>query len=255
MNHTTIRALLAIVIICTLVSFVHNADSEESDEYIYIPAIYKYVPPPLVNGNFEAGSYGWGQYSANGWPLIVKSDVLPVPPHSGVWAVWLGGDDNEDADLWQVVKVPTKNPTLKYWLWIASEDVCGYDVAGVMINLTEVVDGYWLCSDNNTGGWIKRTVDLSPYAGQTVELDFVAFTDEVFNSNLFIDDVSLGDSSASPAVSSEIRELIPTQDSLVASVKEMSIIEVDNRLNTTSEDHHLETIRQKVQTMLSETGY
>jgi hypothetical protein len=32
--------------------------------------------------------------------------------------------------------------------------------------------------------------DLSTYAGQTINLDIVAATDEIFNSNLFIDDVT-----------------------------------------------------------------
>jgi len=256
-NRTTIRALLVIVIICALVSFARSADSEgnekESDEYIYIPAIYKYVPPPIVNGNFEAGVNGWGQYSANGWPLIVKSDVLLVPPHSGVWAVWLGGDDNEDAVLWQVVKVPASSPKLTYWLWIASGDACGYDVAGVAINLDEVVDAYWLCYVNNTGGWIKRTVDLSPYAGQTVELDFVAFTDDVLNSNLFIDDVSLGDSSASPAENSETHDV--TSNNLAVNLKETSISGFEDQLNPAPGTHRLETTLQKLQMLLSETGH
>ncbi|UCG23103.1 MAG: hypothetical protein JSW55_13180 [Chloroflexota bacterium] len=156
----------------------------------YLPLVTR--PTPIINGDFELGPVAWEQYSSNGWQLIFDSSELLVPPHSGSWAVWMGGDFNEESVLWQTVKVPSSNPTLRYWHWIASEDVCGYDIAGVAINLDEVVDAFWLCDLNNTGWWVERWVDLSPYAGQTVELDFVAFTDDSWNSNLFIDDISLG---------------------------------------------------------------
>ncbi len=153
------------------------------------------TPPPITNGDFELGPVAWGTFSSNGWPLILDSSELLVPAHSGSWAVWMGGDLNEDAILWQLVKVPTSDAILRYWHWIASEDVCDNDVAGVAINLDEVVDAFWLCDDNNTGGWVERSVDLGLYAGQTVELDFVAFTNGSLNSNVFIDDVSLGNTS------------------------------------------------------------
>jgi hypothetical protein len=237
---------------------IYNAGSDgkcketngTSGEFVYIPIILK--PPPIVNGDFEAGPFGWGRYSSNGWPLIVDSNLLPVSPHSGFWAVWMGGDFNEDAVLWQVVKIPADEPTLKFWLWIASQDVCGYDVAGVAIDLDEVVDAFWLCSGNNTGGWIRRTVDLSAYAGQTVELDFVAFTDDILNSNLFIDDVSLGNTLMNAVESSDLRD--PELDISVSSLKEATSQGRIYRQKTTSEDFKLDSIRQEMQITLSGPG-
>lgn len=194
--HKWLAALVALlaVLLSLGVSKIAARTVEDSNAadgfFIYLPLVR--TPLGLTNGNFEFGPVSWGRYSSNGWPLIVSANILPVRPHSGAWAVWMGGDDNEDAVIWQLVRIPAKNATLRYWLWIASLDACGYDVAGIVINLDEVVDAFWLCSGNNTGGWIPRTVDLGPYAGQTVELDFAAFTDELLNSNLFIDDVSFG---------------------------------------------------------------
>ncbi|HSG17265.1 MAG TPA: hypothetical protein VLE70_13205, partial [Anaerolineae bacterium] len=86
------------------------------------------TPPPITNGDFELGPVAWGQFSSNGWSLILDSSNLPVPPRSGLWAAWLGGDHNEDSVLWQVVKVPNSNAILGYWHWIASEDDCDNDV-------------------------------------------------------------------------------------------------------------------------------
>ncbi len=60
------------------------------------------------------------------------------------------------------------------------------------------VNGEWyypyeLCrSTENTGGWVPVSVDMSPFAGATIELDIVTVTDSSVNSNLFIDDVSFG---------------------------------------------------------------
>jgi C1A family cysteine protease/predicted secreted protein len=143
----------------------------------------------LVNGDFESGPVAWVEYSSNGWDLILPNSSLPVAPHGGSWAVWLGGDDDEISSIQQQVVVPAGSPYLAYWHWIASEDVCGYDFGGVVINST-VVDVYNLCSSTNTGGWVKHVVNLSAYAGQSVSLQIRAETDPSLNSNLFVDDVS-----------------------------------------------------------------
>jgi hypothetical protein len=75
-------------------------------------------------------------------------------------------------------------------MWIASEDYCGYDFGGVMVDNT-VVDQFDLCSNTDTSGWVRRTVDLGAYAGQNVALQIRAETDDLYNSNLFVDDVAL----------------------------------------------------------------
>ena len=162
-------------------------------------------PPPIQNGDFEQGpGVGWQEYSSHGWPLIVSSDVLPVPPRSGDWAAWLGGDYDELSVISQQVTIPTGNPNLTFWYWIASQDICGYDFGGVMIDLDSVVDAFHLCYDENTGGWVQRTVNLSAYAGQTVELDIVATTDGSLNSNLWVDDVALGGTALSDSPATEV---------------------------------------------------
>ena len=147
---------------------------------------------PLVNGDFEQGSgVGWQESSALGLPLIVNSSFPDtVTPHSGQWAVWLGGNANEVSTVRQSVTIQAAASLLSFWVWIASADNCGFDFGGVRVNET-TVDQFDLCADTSTGGWVRRTVDLGTYAGQSVMLHIRAETDDSINSNLFVDDVAL----------------------------------------------------------------
>jgi hypothetical protein len=144
---------------------------------------------PLLNGNFEAGPTGWTQYSLLGWELIFHADDLVVDPRGGQWAAWLGGDDNEVSYLQQQVTIPQATPYLAYYHWIASDDVCGFDVAQVVVNNVKVHE-YTLCAANDTNGWVRKSVNLGAYAGQTVTLQIRVETDGSLNSNLFVDDVA-----------------------------------------------------------------
>jgi kumamolisin len=160
----------------------------------YFPVILKGYPrsatTSLANGDFEAGPDGsWTEYSAQGWDLILQCSEPPVDCHGGNWMVWLGGDYNETAYISQDVTVPSSSPYLSYYRWTASVDMCGYDYGYVRINGSNVKT-YELCDDNDTNGWDYETVNLSSYAGQTVELQFRLTTDSSLNSNWFLDDVA-----------------------------------------------------------------
>jgi hypothetical protein len=155
----------------------------------------------LSNGGFEAGpGVAWTEYSAValGRSLIVDAATLSpngVTPHSGSWAAWLGGIDDETAYISQTVDVPASHPILSFWEWINSLDYCPsdgdrYDYGSILINNTEVTY-FDLCTDTATGGWVESTLDLSAYAGQTVQLQIRATIDSSFTSSLFIDDVAL----------------------------------------------------------------
>lgn len=153
---------------------------------------------PLLNNGFEQGpGVGWVEYSSNGWPIVTHVDNLPntLPAPTGQWAAWLGGDHYEISYIEQVVTVPTDRPYLTYSHFLASEDYCGYDLAGTLVN-SMVVDVYDLCQDTNSTVWSRRSVDLSAYRGQTVALQIRVETDGSLFSSLYVDDVGF---SASPA--------------------------------------------------------
>ncbi len=168
----------------------------------YLPLVMRSAPSSsLVNGNFEQGpGAGWQEYSSNGFQIVLDSNELSVAnvyPHSGNWAAWLGGANNETSRLYQQVTVPTSNPTLTFWYWIGSTEYCShyYDTGRVLLGGATLVQ-YDLCSGNATGGWVLQNLGLSAYAGQILELEFRVVTDVSNNSNFFIDDVSFGGSGA-----------------------------------------------------------
>jgi hypothetical protein len=165
-------------------------------------------PAGITNGDFEDGSTGWVEYSTHGWDLIVTDLPADVTPHSGTWAVWLGGDLDDTSYIQQQVTVPPSRPYLKYWHWIASEDSCGWDIGGVVID-GSVVDAYNLCETENTGGWTQNVVDLTAYAGQSVSLQLRVETDSSLNSNLFVDDVAFQANSMSAQDHSSLDNFCP----------------------------------------------
>jgi hypothetical protein len=185
---------------CTAHSYMLRTDGGGASvsHSIYLPIVMKSPSGGggVVNGDFESGPTGWVEYSLNGWDLILSVPAFPVTPHSGSWAVWLGGDDDEISYVQQQVTVPAGSPYLAYWHWIGSDDTCGYDFGGVIIDST-VVDVYNLCSSANTGGWVKHVVNLSAYAGQSVSLQIRAETDSSLSSSLLVDDVSFQASASS----------------------------------------------------------
>ncbi len=162
----------------------------------------------IVNGDFEGITTGWTEYSTHGWPIIVASFTGGITARSGSYAAWLGGDYDDISYVQQQVAISASAPYLVYWHWIASEDMCGFDFAGVLVNGV-VVQVYDLCSSASTGGWVSHSVDLSAYAGQSVMLQIRAETDFSLNSNLFVDDISLA---GSAAASGPILPFVPNPD-------------------------------------------
>jgi hypothetical protein len=161
--------------------------------FVYLPSVIRNWPPTqlpgVVNGDFEDGPTGWTEYSTHPWDLIVRDFPSSVTPHSGSWAAWLGGENDNESYLEQQVTVPPGGPYLAYWHWIRSSDLCGNDLGGVLIN-GSTVEQYDLCLSQNTGGWAKHVVDLNAYAGQTVWLRIRVETNSLLMSSLFVDDVS-----------------------------------------------------------------
>jgi hypothetical protein len=168
----------------------HTSTPPIGSSRIFLALVQKSDSSSIANGSFESGRTGWTEYSTHGWSLIMSADSLPVSPHSGNWAVWLGGDNDEISYIAQQIRVPSDQPYLTYWHWISSDESgCNWDYGKVMVN-EAVVDAYGLCLSTNTGGWVPYSVNLGAYAGQVVSVQIRAETDSSINSNLFVDDVS-----------------------------------------------------------------
>jgi hypothetical protein len=184
--------------------------------WVYLPIVAKNLlatgSTGLANGTFEEGVVGWKEWSSEDWPLIL-STTLPIPAHSGTWAVWLGGGVNETSYIEQQVTIPASAPYLHYWYWIESTDSCGNDLATIRLN-GHAVKTQDLCAPESAGVWIEAAADLRGYAGQSVSLQVHAVNDGARVSNFFVDDVSLQASSATTqalAPSAVVTGTVPTK--------------------------------------------
>ncbi|MBE2223981.1 MAG: immune inhibitor A, partial [Anaerolineae bacterium] len=116
------------------------------------------------------------------------------------------------------------NPVLSYWHYISSEDVCGFDFGFVVVN-NSIVNTYNLCASNNTNGWVQKTVNLSAYAGQTVNLQIRAETDGYLLSSLYVDDVSF---QSSVTTVQQSMNAFPLTNSTGVAQKQPNILSVEN---------------------------
>jgi len=205
---TVIVCIFLILSIGTRVS----ADSEGSEQVfanrqegylIYLPLItYQRVNLSIQNGGFEAGNDGsWEVASFQGFPdEIITNFELPITPHSGQYIAWLGGFQNEVADISQSVLISAEKPYLHYCAYIDSSDT-GDNILGeddffyILINGGEAYKQK-LFTAANTTGWKEMVLDLSEYKGEAVEIVLRVTTNDTtledpYGSNLYLEDISL----------------------------------------------------------------
>ena len=176
-----------------------DTTSPLGDTVTYLPLLQNSCTPVelLQDGGFEAGlpNPGW-QTSSN-----VSSNILddsPDPaPHAGAWKAWLGGDNLVQESLWQVLTVPAGVAGLQVSYWWRVDtfelshpfdtlDVQIRDAAGTPLQTLETL------TDGDAGStWKRSTFTVTGYAGQTIQLAFVAQTDETNPSSFFLDEVSV----------------------------------------------------------------
>jgi hypothetical protein len=171
-----------------------------ANEYIlYLPMTSNSTVTSLsvvANGDFEAGRSEWVEFEDStffDFPLIVNKNDLssPINPYQGDWVAWLGGESDLISYIEQVVAIPQTKPELIYWHWIDSIWECEDSTFGGIYLSGTLVDQYSLCLATATGGWEKHTLDLGPYAGQTVTLRILSQTGTDNFSSLYIDAVSI----------------------------------------------------------------
>lgn len=189
-------ALLALIIAAFFGSHRAASAQDDGEHLLYLPLIATAEEEVTVpNGDFEAGRTAWTESSKWGNVLIVPEDDLPpgIAAHGGSWAAWLGGDNDEEAILAQTVTIDPATPYLAFWYWIdwpfscqgASGAVATVWLDQTMIHQTDV------CEDTDSGGWAQRVLDVSAFAGQTVDLRFQLITGVTSYANLYLDDVRL----------------------------------------------------------------
>lgn len=158
----------------------------------------------LLNGDFEFGPVNWQAASAANPSdsLIYKYGESPlgtrIKPNSGDWVAWMGGyaaTVSEDASLSQSVMVPAGKPYLLYYQIVyGGETDCEADYTRVLVDGKEVAGSrVGVCNASNYGPWVKRSLNLSAYAGKSVTIAINFHADNSTHSpasSVFLDDVS-----------------------------------------------------------------
>lgn len=135
-------------------------------------------------------------------------NLVPAQAHSGRYMWWSNRADSSDTRLTRTFDLTgVDRATLSYWAWYHIEQ--GWDYAYLMVSTDGGATWTPLPTEHTTdydphgqaygpgysghsGGWVQETVDLSAYAGQTIQLRFESITDDAVNQpGLLIDDVSL----------------------------------------------------------------
>jgi hypothetical protein len=159
---------------------------------LHLPLIYFDTRLPVINGDFEQGAdHGWQMHTLFTERNIWNHEELGANPtaHSGHMLARLGNANNEVSVIDQYITVPPDRPRLTFWRQIRSDDFCGYDVGGVVVN-DQIVVRFNLCTLENQTTWREQVVDLSAYAGELVLLQIRVETNGSRPSSLFLDDVA-----------------------------------------------------------------
>ncbi|RPE26397.1 M4 family metallopeptidase [Kitasatospora cineracea] len=142
----------------------------------------------LTNGNFEQGATGWTQSADD----ITNSTQQQA--HGGSWYAWMMGYGSAASETLAQnnVAVPSSgSPKLTFWLKVTTQETgsTAYDTLKVSAN------GQTLATYSNanaSAGYVQKTVDLSAFRGQTVNLQFTGQEDAYLSTIFLIDDVSVG---------------------------------------------------------------
>ncbi len=170
---------------------------------IFFPMIAAGCPRSLIqDSGFEAGlpNASWATTSTVASAILDSSSIpAPIPTHNGSWKAWLGGNDLIQESVWQTMTVPafTTGLQLVFWRRVSTQepspltndrlDVQIRDNSGTPL---ETLDTLW---DGDAGTvWAQHTLaPVGNYAGQTIQITFIARTDSTNPTSFFIDDVSI----------------------------------------------------------------
>ncbi len=148
--------------------------------------------PLLADGGLEDGS-PWHTKNSDGFPLLSRQLV-----HSGEQGAYLGGRNNIVDRLSTTLSLPTTEQliTLRFWWQLQSQErsssggdrlsVIAANTQGMPLQSLAELRGRDAVSD-----WQLITVDITKLAGQTIQLQFLASTDDDQITDFFIDDIEI----------------------------------------------------------------
>lgn len=161
----------------------------------------------IQNGGFETGDFPpWVIVDQNATPVVTNSQA-----YSGTFSGFVGDapdgfcgvadvEPNGDSSFYQQFTVPASGGTLSFWHWDCTTDTIDFDWQDAYITDSNGIilqTIFHQCLD--TEAWIHQTVDMTPYAGQTVRVEFLVHEDDFGDlTGMFVDDVQLLESCGMP---------------------------------------------------------
>jgi len=142
----------------------------------------------------------------NATPVVTNSQA-----YSGTFSGFVGDapdgfcgvadvEPNGDSSFYQQFTVPASGGTLSFWHWDCTTDTIDFDWQDAYITDSNGIilqTIFHQCLD--TEAWIHQTVDMTPYAGQTVRVEFLVHEDDFGDlTGMFVDDVQLLESCGMP---------------------------------------------------------
>lgn len=207
MRPTPHKALAASALVAALAGFSLPGTAAAAAPPAAAPKAAACVPSQVVaNGGFESGTSPWSQSQTG---LITSRTGQSA--HSGTTFAWLNGVGTTHTDtLSQSVTIPSgcATATLTFWLHIDTAETTSsvaYDKLTAKIGATTLATYSNL---NKNTGYVQKSLDVSAFAGQTVNLAFTGTEDSSLKTDFVLDDVALntsgdttppGDSTRTPA--------------------------------------------------------
>jgi hypothetical protein len=147
----------------------------------------------IVNAGFETGSFSpWVIDGIHPTPVVTTAQA-----HSGTRSALLGTVSGPeplgDGSFYQQITVPAAGGTLSYWWLGGTTDNIAFDWQDAYVtNTSNTILATISHTCANTGGWVHKTFDMTPYAGQTVRIKFLVHQDGFGDlTSMYVDDVQL----------------------------------------------------------------
>ena len=145
----------------------------------------------VVDSSLESGA-SWVIKTNGGYTLLST-----VQAHTGAGSAYLAGVDNANDLLSTKLALPSAASSLElsFWWKVNSEDRSDVNDKFAV----QIVDGagklhkalFTLGSERASNHWQQTSLDLQKFAGQSIQLQFMAKTDDTLVTDFFVDDVEV----------------------------------------------------------------
>jgi hypothetical protein len=148
----------------------------------------------LANPGFESGAVSWSGGSG------IVNNVTTTAARTGSWKAKFAGTGATRTDnLYQQIAIPSTaaSVTLSFWLQVTTAETTtstAYDTLKLQVRNSggTILATPLSYSNLNKGtGYVQRSVDLSAYKGQTVQIFFAGAEDSSLQTTFLVDDVAL----------------------------------------------------------------